>query len=194
MVEILHTDPNQTAPQSFQSFAELGPAAAEGEPQESECSLDIVAEASEESFPASDPPAWIGRSETRVPADDPNAVAPSAPSGHARADTTVTKVDSRYSPSGPEGQKYLASSPHVGMRLWEEAAGPVKPERRRPYETVGYVIRGRADLTVEGQLVHLEAGDSWVVPRDAVHSYHILESFTAVEATYPPSHVHGRDQ
>jgi hypothetical protein len=31
-------------------------------------SIDIVQEASEDSFPASDPPAWIGRSETRHPA------------------------------------------------------------------------------------------------------------------------------
>src|SRR5262249_56511108 len=60
------------------------------------------------------------------------------------ADTTITKVDSRYSPRGPEGQKYLAASPGMGMRLWEdEAPGEAKPERRRDYETVGYVISGR---------------------------------------------------
>ncbi len=109
-------------------------------------------------------------------------------------DTTITKVDSHYSPCGPEGQRYLASSPHVGMRLWEEPPGEVKPERRREYETVGYVIQGRAELTVEGQIVTLEAGDSWVVPRGSAHSYRILEALVAVEATYPPSHVHGRDQ
>ena len=109
-------------------------------------------------------------------------------------DTTITKVDSRYSPRGPEGQKYLASSIHIGMRLWEEGPGEQKAERRREYETVGYVVAGRAELTVEGQTVSLEPGDSWVVPHGAAHSYRILENFVAVEATYPPSHVHGRDQ
>jgi hypothetical protein len=37
-------------------------------------------------------------------------------------------------------------------------------------------------------------GDSWVVPKGALHRYTILEPFTAVEATYPPAHVHGRDE
>lgn len=111
------------------------------------------------------------------------------------ADTTVTKVDSAHSPRGPHGEKYLASSVHVGMRLWEEEPpGQEKAATRREYETVGYVIRGRAELHVEGQVVRLEAGDSWVVPQGAEHSYHILESFTAIEATCPPAHVHGRDR
>ena len=111
------------------------------------------------------------------------------------ADTTVTKVDSAHSPRGARGEKYLASSVHVGMRLWEdEPPGEAKPATRRDYETVGYVIRGAAELRVEGQLVRLEAGDSWVVPKGAEHSYRILEPFTAVEATHPPSHVHGRDR
>jgi quercetin dioxygenase-like cupin family protein len=111
------------------------------------------------------------------------------------SDTTVTKVDSAWSPSGPQGQKYLASSVHIGMRLWEEEQpGDRKPFVRRPYETVGFVIKGRAELHIEGQLVRLDPGDSWVVPKGAEHAYRILEPFTAVEATHPPAHVHGRDE
>ena len=40
----------------------------------------------------------------------------------------------------------------------------------------------------------LESGNSWVVPEGASHSYKILEPFTAVEATFPPAQVHGRDE
>ena len=42
-------------------------------------------------------------------------------------------------------------------------------------------------------MVTLEAGDSWVVPQGASHAYVITEAFTAVEATHPPAHAHGRD-
>jgi quercetin dioxygenase-like cupin family protein len=109
-------------------------------------------------------------------------------------DTTVMKVQSRHSPTGEMGQKYLASGKNISMRLWEnEEPGQLKPESVRDYETVGYVIKGRAELHVEGQLVILEKGDSWVVPKGSSHTYKILEPFTAVEATYPPAAVHGRD-
>ncbi len=80
------------------------------------------------------------------------------------------------------------------MRLWEnEEPGEAKPEVSRPYETIGYVISGRAELRIEGQTVILEPGNSYVVPKESVHSYKILESFTAVEATSPPAQVHGRE-
>jgi mannose-6-phosphate isomerase-like protein (cupin superfamily) len=109
-------------------------------------------------------------------------------------DTTVTKVCSRYSPKGDMGQKYLASGKTVAMRLWEdEPPGDAKPETRREYETVGFVVSGRAELHLEGQTVTLEPGDSWVVPKGASHTYKILEPFTAVETTSPPAHVEGRD-
>lgn len=111
------------------------------------------------------------------------------------ADTTIIKVDGNRSPKGKDGQKYLANRKTVSMRLWEkEAPGPAKPPVRRDYETVGYAIAGRAELTIEGQTVLLEAASSWVVPKGAEHGYRILEEFTAVEATSPPAEVHGRDK
>jgi quercetin dioxygenase-like cupin family protein len=110
-------------------------------------------------------------------------------------DTTVMKVSSKASPTGEMGQVYLASGKRVSMRMWrDEQPSDGKPSEAREYETVGYVISGRAELTLEGQTLRLEPGDSWLVPAGAQHSYRILEPFTAVEATAPPAQVHGRDE
>lgn len=111
------------------------------------------------------------------------------------ADTTVSKVDAQFSPRGEMGQKYLAMGKQISMRLWEnEQPGEPKPAQPREYETVGYVISGRAELHLEGQVLLLEPGQSWVVPKGASHTYKILEPLTAVEATTPPAAVHGRDE
>jgi len=80
------------------------------------------------------------------------------------------------------------------MRFWEKEPPQTKEADRRNYETVGYVIAGRAELTLEGQTIKLAPGDSWLVPAQAEHSYRILEPFTAVEATSPPAQVQGRDE
>ena len=111
------------------------------------------------------------------------------------ADKSITKVNAAHSPHGILGQKYLATGVHLGMRLWEnEKPGEPKPAVARKYETVGYVITGRAELHIEGQMVLLEPGDSWVVPKGSSHSYKILEPFTAVEATTPPAQAHAHDE
>jgi quercetin dioxygenase-like cupin family protein len=109
-------------------------------------------------------------------------------------DSTIKKVSEKSAPKGTMGQTYLVSGKRVAMRLWENEPPQAKGSDRRDYETVGYVIAGRAELTLEGQTITLEAGDSWLVPAQAEHSYRILESFTAVEATAPPAQVHGRDE
>lgn len=110
-------------------------------------------------------------------------------------DTTIKKIDSQHSPKGEKGQKYLASGTTIAMRLWDnEQPREEKEAAARPYETVGYVIKGKAELHSEDQKVILEAGDSWVVPKGARHRYNILEPFTAVEATHPPARVDERDE
>ena len=109
------------------------------------------------------------------------------------SDTSVTKVEADYAPQGPRGQRYLANGRTLSMRLWDHEPPTDGDTTQREYETAGYVIAGRAELTLEGQTVHLQPGSSWIVPKGAGHSYRILEPFTAVEATHPPAEVHDRD-
>ena len=106
----------------------------------------------------------------------------------------VDKVNADQMPLGEMGQRYLASGESVSMRLWEgEEPSEPKPETAREYETVGYVLGGRAELRLEGETIPLAPGDSWTVPKGAMHTYNILETFTAVEATSPPAGREGRD-
>jgi quercetin dioxygenase-like cupin family protein len=113
----------------------------------------------------------------------------------ASKDTSVTKVSSQFSPKGEMGQKYLASGIKLGMRLWEdEQPGEAKPPSVRDYETAGFCLKGRAELHIEGQVILINPGDSWVVLKGQSHTYKVLETFSAVEATSPPAMVHGRDE
>jgi quercetin dioxygenase-like cupin family protein len=143
----------------------------------------------------------VGQALERAPASIHQRIRAAAPrnrqpTGRSQmADTTIKKVEAKSSPVGEMGQKYLASGKRVSLRLWEaEPRGETMRPTRREYETVGYVIDGRAELHLEGQLIKLAPGDSWLVPQDAEHHYRILEPFTAVEATAPPAQVHGRDE
>lgn len=112
-------------------------------------------------------------------------------------DSTVKKVDSAESPVGDDGQTYLVSGKRIAMRLWKELQpGTAKEPRAREYETVGFVLAGHAELRIGehgDQVVQLHPGDSWLVPAGAPHTYEIQETFSAVEATAPPSHLHGRE-
>jgi quercetin dioxygenase-like cupin family protein len=111
------------------------------------------------------------------------------------SEKNVDKVNVEQAPQGQMGQIYLASGEMISMRLWDgEEPGEPKPEVTRPYETVGYVLEGRAELHLEGIVVELKTGDSWTVPKGATHTYRILETFTAVEATSPPAEVDDRDK
>ncbi len=107
--------------------------------------------------------------------------------------SSVDKVNQARKSTGPQGQKYLASGETMSLRLWEKSANTSKKETRRGYETIGYVMEGRAELHIEGEVILLEKGDSWVVPKGATHFYQILEPFRAVEATSPPARFHSSE-
>ncbi|MFK8185717.1 MAG: cupin domain-containing protein [Phormidesmis sp.] len=102
------------------------------------------------------------------------------------ADLTVSK---REASIGEMGQKLLISGDQISMRLWEEQPGDGKDKSMaaRGYETVGYVLEGKAELRLEDKNIPLKPGVSWIVPQAAEHSYKILEPFRAIEATHPPA-------
>jgi quercetin dioxygenase-like cupin family protein len=87
-----------------------------------------------------------------------------------------------HSATRTHGPEILASGIRLSMRLWERESADTQPkaEAARNYEMAGYVIAGRAELHIEGQVVDLEPGDSWIVPKGSRHSYKILEAFTAL--------------
>lgn len=98
---------------------------------------------------------------------------------------TVNVADAE---TGAMGQKYLVAGDDVALRLWhEEAPGDAGTPHARDYDTVGYVVSGRVELTVAGDSTMLSAGDSWHVPKGAERSYRIVEPLTALEATHPPA-------
>ncbi len=87
--------------------------------------------------------------------------------------------------TGPDGEVALAAGAAMSMRMWRNEQPHDKAPHRSPYETLGYVVAGRADLTIQGQTASLKPGDSYLVPANAEHSYRITEAFTAVECTAP---------
>ena len=108
---------------------------------------------------------------------------------------TNVVLDSTKAPAGADGEISLASGTHMSMRLWRNEAPHDKAPHRSAYETLGYVISGRAELTIDGETSSLSAGTSWLVPAHAEHTYRILETFTAVECTAPPQvRAPGRDE
>lgn len=98
---------------------------------------------------------------------------------------TISKIGTGEAKIGPDGDLLLAGGAHMSMRLWKDEAPQDKAPHRSSYETLGYVIAGRAELTIEGQTVTLAPGDSYLVPTNAEHAYRILEPFTALESISP---------
>ena len=99
----------------------------------------------------------------------------------------IKKVSSKGTEACPTGEVLLATGSAMAMRMWQDEEPQTKPPHRSPYETLGYVLAGSAEITVDGETTSLKPGDSYLVPANAEHSYRIIETFTAVECTSPPA-------
>ena len=89
--------------------------------------------------------------------------------------------------NGPLGDLELAQGERVGLRIWRDYTTAEKAERTRPYEIVGYVVKGEITIIVDGHAEELVEGDSFVIPPDTSHSFSIPIRATIIEATAPPA-------
>lgn len=89
--------------------------------------------------------------------------------------------------SGPLGDLQLAQGERAGLRIWHDYTTDQKAERKRPYEIVGYVVKGEITVVIDGHAAELVEGDSCVIPADTSHSFSIPIRATVIEATSPPA-------
>jgi quercetin dioxygenase-like cupin family protein len=64
-------------------------------------------------------------------------------------------------------------------------AGVQIPTHSHPQEQVGYVVRGRVNMTINGETTELGPGDSYCAPSGIPHSAYTLEP-TIIIDTFTP--------
>ncbi len=104
--------------------------------------------------------------------------------------TPATKVDADQAPERRPDEHLLLTGDNVAMRKWEdEEPSKSKSTHSNTYEVMGYVLKGTAEVYVEGRnSLTVTKGDAYHVPADTEHRYDIQETFSAVEVTSPPAH------
>ena len=60
------------------------------------------------------------------------------------------------------------------------------PEHSHPHDQAGYVVSGRVSITVSGNTLELEPGDSYCAPSGVLHSARALEASVVVDTFSPP--------
>ncbi len=100
----------------------------------------------------------------------------------------VTTVSAKQAVTGPHGEIGLAQGERIGMRMWRNE----EPKRRQAHDPLGARdggLRGERPRRIDRRRRDGDAGPRrfLLVPAGAEHTYRILETFTAVEATSPPA-------
>ena len=115
-------------------------------------------------------------------------------SEHARQKHHESQLRARA--QGPLRGRSISPREFISQCVFGNVSSQLKQSRRPPaiMRRSDWSSRERPSWHIEGQLVLLEKGDSWVVPKGSRHTYKIIETFTAIEATSPPAEVHGRDE
>jgi quercetin dioxygenase-like cupin family protein len=82
----------------------------------------------------------------------------------------------------------LAAGERMSVQHFVIEPGALVDDHSHEHEQAGYLFEGSVLFTVDGEEYRIEAGDSYVIPGDAVHSAEVRgeEAAVGVELFSPP--------
>lgn len=85
----------------------------------------------------------------------------------------------------PGTEVRLVHSETMTLASWMFDLGIELPEHAHPHEQITTVIEGTFELTIDGKIYEMDAGDVAVIPASAVHSGRSITSCRVVDAFHP---------
>jgi quercetin dioxygenase-like cupin family protein len=82
-------------------------------------------------------------------------------------------------------RQILGHGADLMMVTVEFEAGAIGPLHRHPHRQATYVVRGRFETTIDGEMQILEAGDSFYVPANLDHGVRALTAGTLIDVFTP---------
>lgn len=82
-------------------------------------------------------------------------------------------------------RKTLASGERITLVEFSFEKGASVPLHRHVHKQIGYVVRGRLELEIDGRKYIVPEGESYLIPSDVEHSAIALEESVAVDAFSP---------
>lgn len=79
----------------------------------------------------------------------------------------------------------MVHSDHMTLVFWNIEAGATLPEHSHPNEQMTTVIRGKFEMTVNGETHIMERGSVFVIPSNAGHSGKSIIDSELIDVFYP---------
>jgi quercetin dioxygenase-like cupin family protein len=79
----------------------------------------------------------------------------------------------------------LGVGDNMNVMHWDMEDGSIVEHHNHPEEQFGFVIKGELELTIEGEVFSVKAGDGYFVPASAWHSFVAIGETEAIDVFNP---------
>ena len=79
----------------------------------------------------------------------------------------------------------LGVGENMNVMHWDMADGSEVKHHHHPEEQFGFVLKGELQLTIEGKIFSVKAGDGYFVPTDKGHSFVAVGKTEAIDVFSP---------